>query len=340
MADVPMSIALQQIRRLFDEGTIAGLPDGQLLERFVARGDEAAFRGLVGRHGPMVLGTCRAILRDPNDVEDAFQATFLVLICKARSIRGGDALGTWLHRVAHRIAFQAGAEAARRRSLERRAGGLRDGDGPWDEPGDDTRQVLHEELARLSEKYRLPVLLCDLEGKSYAQAAAELKWGEATVRRRLAGARELLRSRLVRRGIAPTTVGVTMNLGRSALAQVPQGWVEATVRAAGPLSSTATRIAIGDVVSTTAADLARRLLTTMYLGKLKAFAALTLLMAALGGIAWGLAMPAQEKSGVGQADRMRNPSSAAPAAISQPPEKPADPHETLNYLGRVIDPFG
>ncbi len=177
MADAPMSIALQQLRYLFDEGTTAGLADGQLLERFLARGDEAAFAALVRRHGPMVLGTCRAVLRDPNDVEDAFQATFLVLICKARAIRGGDALGTWLHRVAHRIALQAGAEAARRRTCERLAAGLRNGDRPRDELGDETRQVLHEELARLSEKYRLPLLLCDLEGKSYAQAATELKLG-------------------------------------------------------------------------------------------------------------------------------------------------------------------
>ncbi len=120
MADAPMGIALRQIHRLFDEGTIAGLPDSQLLERFLTRGDEAAFAALVRRHGPMVLGTCRAVLRDPNDAEDAFQATFLVLICKARSIRGGDALGTWLHRVAYRIAIQASAEAARRRECERR----------------------------------------------------------------------------------------------------------------------------------------------------------------------------------------------------------------------------
>src|SRR5271170_946391 len=124
MADASLGRALQQIRRLFDEGTIAGLPDSQLLDRFLARGDEAAFAALVRRHGPMVLGTCRAVLRDPNDAEDAFQATFLVLVCKARSIRGRDALGGWLHQVAHRIAIQAGARVTQKRRRERLVGPL------------------------------------------------------------------------------------------------------------------------------------------------------------------------------------------------------------------------
>ncbi len=122
MAGAPMGGALRQIHRLFVEGTVAGLPDGQLLERFLSRGDEAAFAALVERHGPMVMGTCRAVLRDPEDAEDAFQATFLVLVCKARSIRGRDALGGWLHQVAHRIAIQAGAESARKRRRERLVG--------------------------------------------------------------------------------------------------------------------------------------------------------------------------------------------------------------------------
>ena len=125
MATAPMGTALRQIQRLFVEGRLASLPDGELLERFLAEGDEAAFTALVERHGPMVLGTCRAVLRDANAAEDAFQATFLVLVCKARSIRGRGALASWLYQVAHRIAIQAGAEAARRRKRERLAGQLR-----------------------------------------------------------------------------------------------------------------------------------------------------------------------------------------------------------------------
>ncbi len=119
MAGVPMGGAIRQIHRLFVEGIVAGLADCELLDRFLTSGDEAAFAALVERHGPMVLGTCRAVLRDPDDAEDAFQATFLVLVCKARSIRGRGALGGWLHQVAHRIAIQAATEATRKRKRER-----------------------------------------------------------------------------------------------------------------------------------------------------------------------------------------------------------------------------
>ncbi len=123
MATAPIGTALRQIQRLFVEGRTASLPDSELLERFLSEGDEAAFTALVERHGPMVLGTCRAVLRDANAAEDAFQATFLVLVCKARSIRGHAALSSWLYQVAHRIALQAGAEAARQagaRTADRR----------------------------------------------------------------------------------------------------------------------------------------------------------------------------------------------------------------------------
>ena len=125
MAIETLGAALRQLNRLFADGVVAGLSDAQLLERFLAQGDAAAFEALVGRHGPMVLSVCRAIVRDPHDAEDAFQATFLVLVKKGGTIRGRDALGGWLHRVAHRVAIQANAAAARRRTMERRGG--RDG---------------------------------------------------------------------------------------------------------------------------------------------------------------------------------------------------------------------
>ena len=128
-----------------------------------------------------------AVVRDHQAAEDAFQATFLVLVCKARTIRGRGAMGGWLHRVAYRIAVGLSADAARLRNRERLVGDLVVQDQARDDSRDDWRAILHEEVARLSDRYRLPVLLCDLEGKTHAQAAVELKWGEATVRRRLAG---------------------------------------------------------------------------------------------------------------------------------------------------------
>jgi DNA-directed RNA polymerase specialized sigma24 family protein len=137
MATAPMGTALRQIQRLFVEGRLASLSDSDLLERFLSGSDEAAFAALVERHGPMVLGTCRAVLRDANAAEDAFQATFLVLACKARSLRGRGALASWLYQVARRIAIQADAGAARRRKRERLAGQVNATDGDRVAPDDE-----------------------------------------------------------------------------------------------------------------------------------------------------------------------------------------------------------
>ena len=118
MISEPRTSVAEGLQQLFGAGTLTALSEGQLLERFLARGDEAAFEALLRRHGPMVLGVCRRLLADPHDVEDAFQATFLVLVKKARSIRDRDLLGTWLYRVAHRVAVRARIDARRRRARE------------------------------------------------------------------------------------------------------------------------------------------------------------------------------------------------------------------------------
>ncbi len=141
----------------------------------------------------MVLSVCRAILRDPHDAEDAFQATFLVLVKKGGTIRGRDALGGWLHQVAHRVAIQANTAAARRRRLERQVGQMAvatSTNGPT--ASDDLLPALHEEIARLPEKYRLAVVHCDLEGMTQAQAAEQLHWSERTLHHRLAEGRARL----------------------------------------------------------------------------------------------------------------------------------------------------
>ena len=122
MAGKQLGAAVRQFQRLFDVGTAIGLTDDQLLARFVSHRDDAAFETLVERHGPMVLSVCRGMLKDPNDAQDAFQATFLVLVRKAGSIRAGVSLGSWLYRVAYNMAIQINSEAARRQRLERRAG--------------------------------------------------------------------------------------------------------------------------------------------------------------------------------------------------------------------------
>ncbi len=339
MAVARMGGALKQIHHLFAEGTATALSDGQLLVRFLGSGDDAAFAALVQRHGPMVLRACQSVLHHPEDVEDAFQATFLVLVCKARSIRAQGALEGWLRQVAHRVAVRAGAEAARRRAHERRARAGRAEEPHRAELDDGWRLVLHEELARLSDRYRLPLVLCDLEGKTHAQAAAELGCGPATVQRRLTGARELLRSRLTRRGIALSAGTLAAVFGRAAAASVPPDWVEAAVVGARSLSSRAARLAIGRVVATAAEALARKCMRSTALGRLTAIAAVSVTLVALGGFTWsaGAARPDEPRAG-------RRPMPAGPS-MSSTPKKPAagrdaDAPETVTFRGRVVDPEG
>ena len=198
MAAAYRSGALGNIRSLFDEGTYTGLSDARLLERFVACGDESAFAALIDRHGSLVLNTCELVLKDPDSAADAFQATFVLLFRKAGSIRGGDALGAWLHRVAYRTALLARSDAARRRKIEAAA---RSRAAAEPRTGTTSAAALHEEIERLPERFRRPVVLCYLEGMTRDQAADRLRCTEGTVRGRLAKGRELLRHRLQRRGL-------------------------------------------------------------------------------------------------------------------------------------------
>jgi RNA polymerase sigma factor (sigma-70 family) len=341
MAGAPMGGALREIHRLFAEGTVAGLADGQLLDRFLATGDESAFAALVERHGPMVLGTCRAVLRNADEAEDAFQATFLVLVCKVRSIRNREALGGWLHQVAHRIAVQAGISAARKRRRERPIQEVNPIDRRHADPDEEWRAVLHHEIARLSDRYRLPLLLCDLEGKTHAEAAAALNCGEATVRRRLTGARELLRSRLNRRGVNLGAGGLAATFHRSSQATVPAPWIEATVKTARSMNATAARIAVGEVLSSEAVNLARKSLRNMLFSQLKAATVAAVLLTAFVGLAWGLGIPGQDKGTAGPAPRIGGArTKQSPPPVRAKDEKPANPDEVITYRGRVLDPDG
>src|SRR5262249_27839223 len=231
MASVRRDAALRPIDRLFGEGTLAGLPDARLLERYALDRDELAFEAIVRRHGAMVLGVCRRVLEDPNDADDAFQAAFLLLARKARSIRVDGSLGGWLHRVAWRISLQVHSDAARRRVQERRAA-ERTGEAiapdPWH---DDTAAVIHPEIDRLPQRYRRPVVLRCLEDMTYQQAARHLHWSEATTRGRLARARDLLRARLARRGVTPAGIAWP-----GTAATVPAALLDAAVRSARQLA--------------------------------------------------------------------------------------------------------
>jgi RNA polymerase sigma factor (sigma-70 family) len=219
MADSKFGKALRRFLRIVSAQS-GGLTDSQLLDAYATQGDEEAFETLLWRHGPMVLRTCQRILRRREDAEDAFQATFLVLCRKARSISTGAALGGWLYKVAYRTALQARAQAARPTAAQPL---------PADQPARDPaaealdrelRAVLDEELNRLAEKYRAPLVLCYLEGKTKERAAQELGWPAGTVSGRLARGKELLRLRLIRRGVSLSTAALTAALTQNAAAGV------------------------------------------------------------------------------------------------------------------------
>src|SRR5262249_992635 len=175
--------------------------DRELLRQVVAHADERAFAARLGRHGAMVLGVCRSVLRRPDDAEDLFQATFLVLARRAGAIRQQASVASWLHGVAYRLARKQNVREAQRRCREARVpprpAAVAMDDLTWRE----LRGVLHEEVARLPERFRLPLLLCYWEGLTQDEAARRLGWTKATVKERLARARELLRGRLTRRGL-------------------------------------------------------------------------------------------------------------------------------------------
>jgi RNA polymerase sigma factor (sigma-70 family) len=179
--------------------------DSDLLQRFVTQEDPDAFRILIERHGAMVLAVCRSVLGQHHDVEDAFQSTFLILAKSAGSIKQAESLGPWLHRVALRVARRARYQACERRHREAIVRGFRE-DFPGNSPDESFIPLLREEISRLPDHYRLPVVLCYLEGKTNEQAAAELQCPVGTVKGRLSRARDRLRTRLVLRGVeAPVT---------------------------------------------------------------------------------------------------------------------------------------
>jgi RNA polymerase sigma-70 factor (ECF subfamily) len=207
--------------------------DTQLLRRFAASRDQEAFARLVERHGPLVLGVCRRVLGTVQDAEDAFQATFLVLARRAGSIRDPALLGNWLYGVASRIARKARAAVRKRQMHEKPSPLLPSLVAPAVAADPDLGPVLDEELSRLPEKYRAAVVLCYLQGKTNEEAARLLRWPTGTVKGRLARARDLLRDRLVRRGLQASALLLATCLAeaQARAASVPPGLAEAATRA-------------------------------------------------------------------------------------------------------------
>jgi RNA polymerase sigma factor (sigma-70 family) len=256
---------LGNLRRLAAVRENDALSDSLLLERYKRDRDESAFAALLRRHGDMIWNVCNRVLADEADADDAFQATFLVLLHKAAQLRGRASLAGWLQGVAWRLARKVKSEAARRRDKEVRAEATRTVDTMAEVERRDLRALLDEELQRLPEKYRAPVVLCYLEGKTYAEAARHLDWREGTVCGRLARARELLRQRLSRRGV--TLSGAALLAAMTETSNAPGATVSAVAKMAAlfALGQTAGKGA----VSLPVAALAQSALQAMSLAKLK-----------------------------------------------------------------------
>jgi RNA polymerase sigma factor (sigma-70 family) len=261
--------------------TILPPTDRELVRAFAATRDEAAFAEIVRRHGPMVLAVCRRVLADAPEADDAFQAVFLVLARRAGSVGRPERLGGWLHGVAVRCARRARSAAASRRAREHPMSDVA-APAAADPLWADARPVLDEEIGKLPEKLRAPLVLCELEGLGRAEAAERLGVPEGTLSSRLARAKDALRSRLVRRGLAPTLVGVGVILAQSRVAAaVPPALFDAAVGLAAGVPA-----AGAGVVSAAAAGLAKKELTAMFVKKLVLSVAVGVVMLGAAGLGW------------------------------------------------------
>lgn len=271
--------ARREFQTLFTVGTLGNLSDDQLLDRFVTRKDEFAFEALVKRHGPMVLRACRRILDDHHEAEDAFQATFLILARKASSIKPREMVARWLHGVAVQTAVKARAMAIRRRAREKQVVEMPEPEAvPQPEPND-VRSLLDQELGRLPSKYRTPIILCDLEGRTHKEAASQLGWPIGTVSSRLTRGRSMLARRLARRGVsAPVGAIVTIVTLDSASAGVPVMLIHSTTRAATVIAAGQTTLA--GLVPAQVAALVREVMRSMMFSKLKIASAVLLVLSA------------------------------------------------------------
>jgi RNA polymerase sigma factor (sigma-70 family) len=284
-----MNVAVRDLQTLFVVGSLGGLSDGQLLGRFLERREGAVFEVIVDRHGPMVWGVCRRVLRDHHDAEDAFQATFLVLARKASSVLPRERLGNWLYGVAFQTAMNARAMRAKRRARETQVPDMPE---PMLEP-DDLRDALAEsldrELSRLPEKYRIPLVLCELEGQTHREAAEQLGWPIGTVSSRLSRAKAMLASRLSRRGLALSVGSLAVMLAQeSASAGMPTKLIGSTAKAASLFAARA------GVVSAGVAALTREVMKMMLLGKLKIGVVMLLVASAVAAGGTSLAFQAQK----------------------------------------------
>jgi RNA polymerase sigma-70 factor (ECF subfamily) len=319
-----MAAVLRYIGQLASICEGADEADSTLIQQFVAERSENAFATIIHRHGPLVLRACRQVLDNQEDAEDAFQATFIVLARKAASIRKRVSLAAWLHRVAVNISWSAKASTARRRSQERQADHMSELKPAANRNVDDQaafcelQPIIHEEVDRLPEKYRVPVVLCYLEGKTHYDAARQLDWPLGTVKGRLARARGLLRTRLARRGVVLSAAGLAAALTENgAVAGIPPALFASSLHAAVAFATGGSIVA--GTASAQAVTLAKGALQTMFATRLLYGLALLCVIGMMGfGAALGFGLggeragppPAADGSVVARGEEPRVPAAA------------------------------
>jgi RNA polymerase sigma-70 factor (ECF subfamily) len=319
---------LQPLRRMVLLSQSAALSDSELLEHYLTSRDDAHFEALLRRHGPMVLGVCRRVLRNEEDAHDAFQSTFLVFLRKASAIVPRAMVGNWLHGVAYKTALKALAMNRQRRAKEREGRSADFGTRSQDSLRD-RLELLDEALSRLPAKYRSAIVLCDLEGKTIKEAAKHLHCPCGTVASRLASGRTLLARRLARYGLTLAAVTGVPNLAWGALAPVvPKPLLSSTVKAAALVAAGKE---VASVMSAKVILHTERVVKAMLIAKLKSLTPVLLAMVALGGagVLWSYStVKAQQKS-----------TKATPTQIAQEQEEKPKPDKEL-ILGTWIPVSG
>jgi RNA polymerase sigma factor (sigma-70 family) len=332
VADRQLTLVLQHLRKLLRREGAGGVADSELLSRFLRQRDEAAFEVLVWRHGPMVLAVAQRLLHHSHDAEDVLQATFLTLVRKAGSIGKRESLGSWLYKVAYRIALRVRARTAR---IAARTVPMMDvstaASAHEEVAGRELRPLLDAAIGRLPEKYRLPIVLCHLQGKTQREVAAQLGCSLGTVSTRLIRARELLRRQLARQGVVPSAGLLAAVLGSGAAVSAPL--VASTVQAASLFATG--QAGVAGVVSANVAGLVEGVSQAMLLTKLKIA---TVFLVTVGVLAAGAGamVPRERTAPPPDAQEAAN----RPARVEQQPATPPPAAGTVVVSGQVLDPDG
>jgi RNA polymerase sigma factor (sigma-70 family) len=339
MATGQINRVIEHLRKTILASDTAQISDGQLLECFVARREERGFELLLQRHGPMVLSVCKRVLGSHHDAEDAFQATFLVLARKAGSIRPREMVGNWLYGVACKTALRARSLLAKRQAREKQMNPMPEREAPAPDAWPEVQRVLDEELSRLNDRYRVAILLCDLEGKSQKEAAQRLGLPEGTLSSRLSRGRAMLAKRLARRGVT-LSAGVLAPLlslnGVSAC--VSSALASATLRVARAFAAGQS---VAGLVSSSVVSLTEGVLKAMLLTKLTNGTAAFLVVACFSLGVWaqipGAAGPIEP---VLKAESRAVPPGQPAGKVKQPPQSFDDlsPAARLQFLGKITDP--